>query len=255
MYFAKFPQIYYGFPNTDSSDFDLQILTDITANVRFRKQVLESVTLYEEYDIREGETIEIIAERVYGNPEYHWIIMLLNERYDYLNDFPLSELELDNYITDVYGTDRYLVHHYELNGIQVEANATLKLKTTIDTSFIETVLPGDVIVGQTTTARGVVLSKSIEENTIAVQLDSVPFIENEGLALYGSRFNADIDVYEYGLLDGTYLASTNACVYTTTYDIITNELYEISVNESKRRIKLISPELLAQVINEFDGLI
>ena len=30
----------------------------------------------------DGETPEIVAEKVYGNAEYHWIIMLANDIYD-----------------------------------------------------------------------------------------------------------------------------------------------------------------------------
>ena len=93
MYFSNFPKIYYDFPQDDSSTV-LQVLTDITANVRVRKQVLENITIYDEYDIQDGETPEIIAEKAYGNAELHWLIMLVNQRYDYLKDFPMTSYEL-----------------------------------------------------------------------------------------------------------------------------------------------------------------
>ena len=89
-------------------------LTDITKNVRIRKEILSNVTLYDEYDVREGDTPEIIAERIYGNPKYHWIVMLTNDKYDYINDFPLEYLELQKYILDKYGEgNEYATHHYE----------------------------------------------------------------------------------------------------------------------------------------------
>jgi hypothetical protein len=112
MYFKQFPQIYYDFPKANSEN-TLQILTDITTNVRVRKQALENVTIYDEYDMQEGETPEIIAEKVYGNPELHWVIMLVNERYDYLKDFPMSNLELQQHMEETYGVDNLEeVHHY-----------------------------------------------------------------------------------------------------------------------------------------------
>lgn len=100
MYFDKFPKFLY--------DFDINNkrvayrLTDITHNVRVRKQLLENVSLYDTYDIVEGETPEIIAEKFYGNPEYHWIIMLANNMYDYKTDFPLEYNTLQKYIDDKY---------------------------------------------------------------------------------------------------------------------------------------------------------
>ena len=51
MYFNNFQKIYYDFPVKANQDNSLFILTDITSNVRVRKEILENLTLYEEYDI------------------------------------------------------------------------------------------------------------------------------------------------------------------------------------------------------------
>lgn len=135
MYFKQFPQIYYDFPKANSDNV-LQILTDITTNVRVRKEVLENITIYDEYDIQEGETPEIIAEKVYGNPELHWVVMLVNQRYDYVADFPLTNLELEQLCIDNYGEDKiYNIHHYEKNGIVSEAIASLKFPTNVYSSL------------------------------------------------------------------------------------------------------------------------
>jgi hypothetical protein len=123
MYFKKFPQIYYDFKVGDKQETELRILTDITANVRFKKELLENISLYDEYDIQDGETPEIIADKVYGSPEYHWVIMLFNQRYNYREDFPLPQTELEEHITKTYGAgNEYDTHHYELNGFIVDSS-------------------------------------------------------------------------------------------------------------------------------------
>jgi len=111
MYFSKFPAIYYQFIINGKPE--LRAVKDITTNVRFRKQLLSQVSLYDEYDIKEGETPDIIAAKYYGSSEYHWVVMLANERFDYLNDFPLDYYRLELYTKDKYGDDLYDVHHYE----------------------------------------------------------------------------------------------------------------------------------------------
>jgi len=89
------------------------LVTDITHNVRFRKQILDNITLYDEYDIKDGETPEIISEKFYGTPYYHWIIMLANQRYDYVADWPLNTHNLEVQVTDIYGAgNEYDTHHY-----------------------------------------------------------------------------------------------------------------------------------------------
>ena len=112
MYFQNFPIIYY--------DFDIngqrivKVIKDITINVRIQKQLLENVTIYDEYDILDGETPEIISAKVYGSPLYHWVIMMVNQRFDYIEDFPISSKQLWNYVSDKYN-DPYGVHHYVNN--------------------------------------------------------------------------------------------------------------------------------------------
>lgn len=112
MYFENFPKFAYDFDI--NGERKVLIVSDITRNVRFRKEILSNVTLYDEYDIKEGETPEIIAEKLYGNSQYHWIVMLVNGRYDYIKDFPLTYTALTQYITDKYGVGNESdTHHYE----------------------------------------------------------------------------------------------------------------------------------------------
>jgi hypothetical protein len=112
MYFDNFDKIYYDFEINGKTQ--KSIMTNIMKNVRIRKEVLSNITLYDQYIIRDGESPEFIAEKVYGKPEYHWAIMLANDMYDYLNDFPLAERSMPKMISDKYGEDHvYDVHHYQ----------------------------------------------------------------------------------------------------------------------------------------------
>jgi hypothetical protein len=111
-YFDKLPEIFYNFPIGGSEK--MVIVRDITANVRIYKSVLDNITLYDEYDIVDGETPELVSNKLYGSPQYHWAIMIANQRYDYLNDWPLPYDRLVQYCTDKYGEGNiYDIHHYE----------------------------------------------------------------------------------------------------------------------------------------------
>lgn len=122
MYFKKFPKFLYDFKINGENK--VALVKDITQNVRIRTQILENITLYDEYDIKDGETPEIIAEKIYGSPEYHWVVMLCNQRFDYINDFPLSTYNLEEHITQKYGAgNEYNVHHYiDSNGNIVDSS-------------------------------------------------------------------------------------------------------------------------------------
>lgn len=110
MYFDEFGKFLYEF-DVNGKRVAYR-LTDITQNVRFRKDILSNVALYDSYDIVDGETPEIIAEKFYGNSQYHWVVMLANQLYDYRTDFPLPIPELEAYIDDKYGNQADAVHHY-----------------------------------------------------------------------------------------------------------------------------------------------
>jgi hypothetical protein len=101
MYFKDFPKFLYDF-NYGDNVTKTSLVRDITRNIRFRRDILANISLYDEYDIVDGETVEIIAEKVYGTPEYHWVILLANEKFDYVSDFPLMEPELQRHIKTSY---------------------------------------------------------------------------------------------------------------------------------------------------------
>lgn len=110
MYFDNFPTFIYPYKINGKTEYKL--VKDISQNVRVRKEILANVTLYDEYDIRDGETPEIIAEKVYGSPLYHWVIMLCNQKFNYVDDYPLTNYQLERYIDDKYGSAKYDTHHY-----------------------------------------------------------------------------------------------------------------------------------------------
>lgn len=113
MYFESFPKLLHAYDDKNGNEI-LVLMRDITRNIRFRKQVLANITLYDEYDLTDGETAEIVAEKVYGSAQYHWIVMLLNDKYDYSTDFPLPTPQLVDYVSKKYGAgNEYDTHHYE----------------------------------------------------------------------------------------------------------------------------------------------
>jgi hypothetical protein len=164
MYFKEFPTFLYDFDINNKTEY--RNVKDITQNVRLRKEILSNVTVYDEYDIMDGETPEIISEKIYGTPLYHWVIMICNERYNYVDDFPLNQYQLDKHVTNKYGVgNEYDIHHY---------------------------------------------------------------IDHDG-----------------NIVDSTNPEATSV----SNYD------HEIQLNESKRRIKLISPTLLNNILKNFKDLI
>lgn len=251
MYFSSFPKIYYDFPQ-DQSSSNLQILTDVTANVRVRKQILENITLYDEYDIQDGETPEIIAEKIYGDSELHWVIMLVNQRYDYLEDFPMTSYELEKLCIEKYGTDKmYNINHYTRNGLITEAIAVMKLPN-FPSNVLDIIKRHDFIQGANCRCRVESIDKSTK--TITVLVDYGTFKSNDLVTLSGVRIDEKTGSTVFtGLVN--FNIPTDGFRINENYSAITNYEYEVIENEKKRRIKLISRDLINQIIREFKDLI
>jgi hypothetical protein len=120
-------------------------MKDITSNIRIKKQIIDNIVLFDNYDIVEGETPETIAEKLYGNPNLHWVIMLCNEKYHHANEFPLTQNQLDYYIDEKYGDEKlkqHIIHdrpHFvDLNGNIVDkGHPDARIVTNYDYEFSE----------------------------------------------------------------------------------------------------------------------
>ena len=109
MYFSYFPKGTYDIRN----DGNEKVVTDLMVRVKVRSKVLDESTLYDLYDIPEGETPELTALKHFGNSNYHWVILLTNDITDRYYGWPLTSYEFENYVNEKY-TNPDGVHHYEI---------------------------------------------------------------------------------------------------------------------------------------------
>jgi hypothetical protein len=98
-YFNFFPKTPY-YIDKDKRSVDL--LTNLTTKFKFNDDFKENSVIYYDYDIVEGETPEIIADKVYGSPERHWIILLLNDIVNPFSDWPMQYNSLIKHIEEKY---------------------------------------------------------------------------------------------------------------------------------------------------------
>lgn len=107
MYFAKFPQLSY---NKLSATGSPTIAVDILRKVSFFDAIKEETKMAGKYFVNEGETPEIVADKVYGNPDFHWVLLLANNMLNPYQDWAMDINTLDRFIDEKYpGYTMYLV--------------------------------------------------------------------------------------------------------------------------------------------------
>jgi hypothetical protein len=252
MYFKEFPKFLYDFKY--GKETKTSIVTDITRNVRFRKEVLENVTLYDEYDIVDGETPEIIAEKIYGNPEYHWIIMLANQRYHYIEDFPKT-FEQCRALCAVKYNPTIKPTSWSYSGTTITVTAPLHGLLVSPTTTV-------TITGATATTNapnGTYNVTAVTANTFTfVKTGSAP-TGTAGGTLTVKTTGREHYIKQYEITSAGEFDPDNI-VHIVNSDFpgavaITNAQYESAVNETKRRIKIISPTVISAILKQYKELL
>lgn len=225
MYFESFPYTYYSLDNATT----IQVITDITNRVQISDEVKSNLGLYDEYDIKDGETPELVADKFYNNPELHWLVLHYNDIIDPRFDWPLDTNNLNRYVSSKYA-NATAVHHYEdSNGYQINGNVLLQSSYQFGSFEVD-----DVIVNNTNTGTGVIKTKD-SNSYILVTVTNGGFIVGDQIK------------------NATNVNATANITVTTSYagTPVTNYTYEETVNETKRRIKILKASYVDSVVRDF----
>lgn len=249
MYFKDFNSIYYDFQIGD--EYVIKIMKDITANVRLRKKILESISLFDKYDIQDTDTPDNLAYNIYGSSQLHWALMIANEKYDFQTDWPMTSNTLQKYISEKY--NRFEVTSWTYDGREV--TATIPGHDIVVTSPEDITLENpwvliDSVKQPASTMQGVLrlTGASIENETVTFNATgAIIGTPSGGFTLYTS--NREYKIIHHYEKNGYVVDPGNGAV-----PVYCNE-YEIAVNDAKRRINILSPEIIAQVAAELQNLI
>jgi hypothetical protein len=219
-YFESFPLTPYTL-NTENT-FSPQLVTNILARSAFLREIANNTSIAYEYSVKDSDTPEILAHKIYGDPYRNWIILLINNIINPFYDWPLKNDALDNYIFKKYGQDidvaRSTIHHYE--------------KETTKKSIYNGLLIDEEVVTQEISA--------YELNYVTNQITptALPSVADTSISI-----SSETVVYP---------------TYTLTIDVVhravSNYTYEFNENEKKRKIKLLEERYVQRVEDEFRNL-
>ena len=109
MFFSKFPKMLYDIDGKGN----LKIVTDLLRRVKIRSAVKDGSTLFDKYDVKNGESPESLAYKIYGDAKYHYVILILNNITDRYYGWPLSDYSFEVYVKSKYSNPG-TAHHYEI---------------------------------------------------------------------------------------------------------------------------------------------
>jgi hypothetical protein len=216
-YFNYFPKTVYS---TDTKSNALDTVTNLIARFSFEQNLKENSSVFYFYDIKDGDSPEIIARKFYENVERHWIVLLFNDIVDPQFDWPLESRTLNEYIDRKYSSPEYA----DTANTSVSGLSWAKSLSNVHSYY------------------KVITETTFDKTTVQkLEIDSLTYANNT-LMQNGTNQN-------YLLGDNT---SVNIKITKETksyYD------YELEENEKKRKIKLLKPEFVSAVEKEFKRVV
>lgn len=213
-YFNFFPKTFYSLSDKSTS---ADLVINLIARFGFEQSLKENSSIFYPYDIQDGDTPESIANKYYGSPERHWVVLLFNDIIDPQYDWPLDQRTIIKYINDKYTS----------NGT---ANVT----------------------PQTGLAWSQSNTKSYYKVVTRVTNNAVRDTIKEKLEVDANTYaNVVISTSSYTLQNNTTITQT------VTKETETYYTYEVNLNESKRKIKLLRADIVSQsgLLDEFKRVI
>jgi hypothetical protein len=217
-YFNNFPITFYSSGANNVTSLDT--VTNIIARFGFEESLKQNSSAFYPYTIKDSDTPEIVASKIYNNSERHWIILMFNDIVDPQYDWPLPYESFVKYVDSKYSGPEYANNTTSGAGLAYAKN-------------ISNVQAYYKIVTRTANRR-MPDNKTITEK---IQLDANTYA------------NVVISTATYTLSDGTSITENTSKEAKTYYQ------YEEELNDSKRQIRILKPEFVSQIMKEFKEII
>jgi len=218
-YFENFPLTQF---TLETNNFSAQLVTNILARSTFLREIANNTSIAYEYSVKESDTPEILAHKIYGDANRHWIILMFNNIINPFYDWPLSTDALEDYISNKYNQDldtsRANIHHYE--------------KETTKRSIYNGLLIDEEVSTQ------IISEYELNYRTGTITPTTLPSIADTSLPI-----SSETIVYP------TYNLTINII-----HKAVSNYTYEFNENEKRRKIKLLDEKYIQRVEDEFRNL-
>lgn len=252
--FKNFPTITY----TLESGKVISI-KDFFRKAKIEGSALDSIVDYQKYEILDGERPDVVAAKLYGDGDLHWVFFLVNDFDNYYDWFMDYETFLN-----------YMSEKYQGQNLMVTDSTNLVTTPTYDTTLISTDNPlghkhdNKILIGETLTSN---LGKTVSVLSVDPQFKRVNVLGDTITAgeTLTSKVNEDLGTAMSFTVDSVSDAQDGIHHYVnssgmkrtfggTGWTPVTHYTKEYEDNEEKRSIKIIAPSKIRTVLREFERI-
>lgn len=251
-FFEKFPALSYDLDVPSGQRFaNPRIVTDIFKRIAIKKNLQEVGSIFQAYTIKDEDTAEIIAHKLYGSAGLHWLVYLPNEIINPFFDWPLSERKLVRFLDKKFLGSTFFLDPLQVSdgfreGLSVttptgSATGTVtKVDTTLSSLVVEDIsgvfAVDDVLVQDVGALTPVTADLT---RLVSITRDALHHFEDE----QGNHLNPV--TFRDGYIQGGF-------GFPGVVNVITNEQNERNENEAKRQIQLIDPAHIDDLLRDLE---
>ena len=129
-YFSYLPNLEYV--NRIPSEQNISSYTEVKnlfKRVRLNDKLFQDLTNFTKYQIVGDERPDNVANKIYNNPNYDWIILLSNNIINIQDEWPMTNRTFELFMNKKYGVTNYTnIHHYESIEVKDSSNNYTVLK-------------------------------------------------------------------------------------------------------------------------------
>lgn len=124
-YFNELPNLDYlsQLPDVNSNETYITV-KNLFKRAKLRTDTINVITAFDYYQIEDNQRPDVIAQKLYGDAELDWVILITNNITNIREEWPLSNQNLYNHMIEKYETENALssIHHYETTEVKDEYN-------------------------------------------------------------------------------------------------------------------------------------
>ena len=116
-YFTYLPDLNYVSRSPDRNSNEEYIpVKNIFRRAKIRDDMMSIVTSFEDFTVIGDGRPEQVAQKIYGDPRFDWVVLISNNITKIRDQWPLTENDFRNFLLDKYGSDEELakIHHLSL---------------------------------------------------------------------------------------------------------------------------------------------
>ena len=129
-YFKKVPNFEYVSRLPDANISDYIPVKNLFKKGALREDIFQDLSFFTKYQVEGDDRPDNVAFKIYNDSSLDWLVLAANNIVNVKTEWPMTQLEYDQYLLDKYGTYEKIneVHHYETVEIRNRDNVIMVQK-------------------------------------------------------------------------------------------------------------------------------